>query len=245
MLASGPAPLYGEAMLRRVVGLGSILALTACKPTIIHDPDLGPRPTSDPAGDPLVEHEAVRVCVREYVAAAARRDVEAASKLVVGETFHYYENLRIAALQETREQLERWDLLSLVSILQIRHKVGRAQLEVLDGRGLFGIIVREGWAGIEGLDEVSFDEVQIDETGKTARILLDGVPMVWLRKTNDDGDQRWRMDFPEMFRALGLEIEASAREQVLADGRLRTAYTWLVLSSDESIAIEILDGPLE
>ncbi|MFO7565604.1 MAG: hypothetical protein R6X02_23375 [Enhygromyxa sp.] len=229
------------------VWLGSILALAACGPTIVHEPQPQPqpRPAIDPADDPLVEHEAVRAAVRDYLAALERRDVAAASALVVGETFSYYEDLRVAALRGTRAQLENWDLISLVMILQIRSKVPRAQLEGLDGRELFGFAVAEGLVGGEGPDELALDEVWLDDAREAARISISGEPIVWLRKTEDEGQRRWRIDIPEMVRQIGPAIEATAREQVIADGRLRTAYTLLVLESDESVAIEILDGPLE
>ena len=224
----------------RRICLGLILALTACKPTIIlEDPEPAPRP-SDPADDPLVEHEAVREAVRGYVDALARRDVEAAATHVVPETFAFYEDLRIAALRASREQLEAWDLMSVLMVLQIRSTVGRAKLDSVDGRGLFGIAVTEGLVG-EGLEAVPLDDVWLDETRTAAQIRLEGEPIAWLRKT----DAGWQMDIPEMVRLLGPAIEAVALEQVVADGRLRTAYTLLEIGTDEYLDVAILDGPLE
>jgi hypothetical protein len=220
--------------------LALILALTACKPTIILDDPEPERPPSDPADDPLVEQEAVREAVRGYAAALAQRDVDAAAKHVVVETFGLYEDLRIAALRATREQLETWDLMSLLMVLQIRSKVGRAELEAVDGRGLFGFAVTEGLVG-EGLDAVPLDDVRLDEARTAAQIHLEGEPIAWLRKT----DAGWQMDIPEMVRLLGPAIEAVAREQVVADGKLRTAYTLLEIGADEIVDVAILDGPLE
>lgn len=217
------------------------LALTACKPTIINNPEPLPRPpvSSDPADDPLVEHEAVRVAVRSYTTAIQARDVEAASACVVDETFALYEELRVAALRSTRAQLESLDLMTILMVLQIRVVLPRAELDVLDGRGLFGAAVIAGLVG-EGVDEVSLDEVWIADDRSTAQIRLDGDPIVWLRK-----DDRWRMDIPEMIRRLGPEIEATAHEHVIADGRVRTAYTLLEISSDRWVPLSVLDGPIE
>ncbi|HLT40305.1 MAG TPA: hypothetical protein VK034_28695 [Enhygromyxa sp.] len=226
-------------MLRRVC-LGSILALTACKPTIIEDPDLEPRPQADPADDPLVEQEAVRVAIRQYAAALGRHDVEAAAASVVADTFGYYEDIRIAALRATREQLEGWDFVSVMMILQVRSKIGRAELEAVDGRRLFDVAVTEGLFG-EDLDKVELDEIWIDEPGMIAQLRLQGQPIVWLRKI----DGRWRIDIPEMVRQLGPGIEAQARERFAADGKARTAYSLLEIGSQEFLDIAILDGPLE
>jgi hypothetical protein len=88
---------------------------------------------------------------------------------------------------------------------------------------------------------VPLDDVWLDEARTSAQIRLEGEPIAWLRKT----DAGWQMDIPEMVLQLGPGIEAMARKQVVADGKLRTAYTLLEIGTDESLAIEILDGPLE
>jgi hypothetical protein len=226
------------------LSLSLVLALTACKPTIILEEPEPESPPSDPADDPLVEQEAVRVAVRGYTAALAQRDVEAAAGHVVAETFSFYEDLRIAALRAPREQLEKWDLMSVLMVLQIRSKVSRAELEAVDGRGLFGFAVTAGLVG-EGLETVPLDEVWLDETGALAQVHLDGQPIAWLRKTEGEGGLRWRMDIPEMVRLLGPAIETAAQKQVVADGKVRTAYTLLELGTDELVDVAVLDGPLE
>jgi hypothetical protein len=222
-----------------------LLALSACKPTIIHDPESEPQPPSDPADDPLLEQEAVREVVRAYTAAVGQRDVEAAAAQVVADTFGFHEDLRIAALRATRAQLEMLDLMSVFLVLQIRAELGRAEIEALDGRGLFGWTVAAGLVG-EGLDSIPLDEVWIDEAGATAQIRIDGDPIVFLRKSAEgEAAPRWRIDFPEMFRRHGPAIEATMREQVLADGKVRTAYTLLEVNTTKFVDIAILDGPIE
>jgi hypothetical protein len=225
---------------RTLACVGWVLALIACKPTIIQDPEPEPRPVSDPADDPLIEQEAVRVTVRSYTAAIGEGDVETASAWVVAETFEFYEDLRIAALRSTREQLEALDLMRVLMILQVRATIPRAELEAVDGRGLFGFAVGAGLVG-EGVDEVSLDEVWIAEDGVVAQIRLDGVPIVWLRKPAD----AWQMDIPETIRQLGPAIEARALEQVVADGKVLTAYTLLEMSSEKLVDFAVVDGPLE
>lgn len=224
----------------RCVCLGLILALTACKPTIIVEQPKPEQRPSDPADDPLIVHEAVREAVRAYAAALAQRDVEAAAALVVDDTFWFYEDLRVAALRATREQLEALDMMSVLMVLQIRATIGRAELEAVDGRGLFGLAVSKGLVG-EGLDEVPLDDVWLDDARTIATINLDDQPVAWLRKTAAG----WQMDIPELVRQLGPAIEATARERVVADGKLRTAYTMLEIGADVMIDVAILDGPLE
>ncbi len=227
-------------MRRTLTIVAPILLLTsACKPTIIETPEPDPPPASDPADDPLVEHAAVREAVHAYTDALAARDAEAASARVVPETFAFYDELRVAALRSPRAKLEAWDLLSVLMVLQIRALVPVAELEAVDGRGLFGVAVREGLVG-EGVAGVNLDEVWLDDDRNAAQIRLDGAPIVWLRKV----DGRWRIDIPTMIQLLGPAIEAQAREQVLADGKIRTAYTLLQLSSERMIETDVLDPPL-
>ena len=226
----------------------ALLLASGCKPTVILEQ---PEPVTAvlvPTEDPLVEHEAVRVAVRSYAAALSAHDAAAADEWVVADTFGYYEDLRIAALRATREQLEGWDLMSVILILQIRTEVTRAELEALDGRGLFGRVVTAGLAG-DQIEDIVLDDVWLDDTGAHAEIRLDGDPIVWLRKdteTETETEQAsWRVDIPEMIRLLGPAIEAMAHEPVSADGKVRTALTFVELSTEGWVDIAVLDGPLD
>jgi hypothetical protein len=237
--------------LRPATLISLVVALAGCgKPTYVEvsEPD-PPRPSSDPAADPVVEQEAVREAVREYAKALGDRDENTAANLVVDETFGLYEDLRIAALRSTREQLEAWDLLSVLMILQIRAAVSRTELEASDGHRLFESAVAAGALG-DGVDDVDLDEVWIADDGSSAEVRLEGQAILWLRKTSPTdrqarGESRWRIDIPTMIQRLGPAIEASAHEQVRGDGKLWAAYTLLELGSDTSVDIAVLDGPLD
>jgi hypothetical protein len=186
------------------------------------------------------EQEAVREAVRRYAAALEARDPTAATETVVGETFVLYEDLRLLASSAARDQLERSDLMTIMLVLQIRARFRRGELEALDGRTLFERAVEAGLVG-EEVDEVALDEVWIDGAGVHAEIRIEGEPVVWLRKQ----DERWCVDVPEMIRVLGPAIEAMARDRVIADGKLRTAWVFIELNSEDSVDIAVLDGPLE
>jgi hypothetical protein len=226
----------------KLSGVLALLLASGCKPTVIPGE---PEPETDVAvvADPLVEHEAVREAVRHYAAALTAREPTAAAESVVADTFGYYEDLRIAALRATREQLESWDLMSVILILQIRTAITRAELEALDGRGLFERTVSEGLVG-DQVEDISLDVVWLDDAGERAEIRIDDEPIVWLRKDTSN-DARWRVDIPEMIRLLGPAIEAMAHEPVSADGKVRTALTFVELSTDAWVDIAVLDGPLD
>lgn len=217
-----------------------LLALAGCnRATVVLEPEDPTPPTPTPVQQQ--GHEDVREAARQYAAALSKRDPAAASEWVVAETFDYFEDLRIAALRGSREQLERWDLMSVIQVLQIRATLVRSELEAADGRALFERAVSEGLVGSE-VEQVPVDEVWIDDDGLHAQIQIEGEPVIWLRR---EPEQHWCIDIPEMIRVLGPAIEAVARERVIADGKLRTALTFVELSSEDSIDIAVLDGPRE
>lgn len=226
--------------MRRAVLLSVVLVLVACdgaKVIVTPEPEASPPPT--PAQQDA--EQLVRAAARGYAEALTNRDPSDALEWVVPETLTYYEDLRLAALRATREQLERWDLMSIMLILQLRATITRDELEAADGRALFERAVREGLVG-GGVEEVPLDEVWIDADGSRAEIRVDGEPVVWLHR---ELDERWRVDIPEMIRVLGPAVEAMARERIVADGKLRTAFMLIELSGDASADVAVLDGPLD
>ena len=92
---------------------------------------------------------------------------------------------------------------------------------------------------------IPLDEVWLDERIEHAEIRLEGAPVVWLRKQEQEQDTRWRVDIPQMIRLLGPAIEAMAQERVIADGKVLTALTFVELSTDNFVDIAVLDGPLD
>lgn len=226
--------------MRRAVLLSVVLVLVACdgaKVIVTPEPEAPPPPT--PAQQDAEQH--VRAAARGYAEALTNRDPTAALEWVVPETLTYYDDLRLAALRASREQLERWDLMSIMLILQLRATITRDELEAADGRALFERAVHEGLVG-GGVEDVPLDEVWIDPDGLHAEIRVDGEPVVWLRR---EVDEHWRVDIPEMIRVLGPAVEAMARERIVADGKLRTAYMLIELSGDASADVAVLDGPLD
>jgi hypothetical protein len=233
-------------MSSRIVRLGCALALLGCSVSlagcdratvIVEQPD-APATTAELERER--ERDAVREAVSLYARALEARDPAAATRIVVTETFELYEDLRLLAKSAARAQLENSDLMTVMLVLQIRARFPRAELEAVDGRTLFERAVEAGLVG-DALDDVALDGVWLDDAGVHAEIRIEDEPIVWLRKQ----DAQWRVDIPEMVRVLGPAIEEIAREGVLADGKLRTAWSFIEVSSEESVDIAVLDGPLE
>lgn len=214
------------------------LALAGCdRATVIVEQPEAPKPVPNAAE---LEQEAVREAVRRYASALQAREAAAATAAVVSETFVYYEDLRLLASSATRAQLDKLDLMSVMLILQIRARFGRSELAAVDGRVLFERAVEAGLVGDE-VGEVPLDEVWIDDAREHAEIRIESTPVVWLRKQ----DEQWLVDIPTMIMKLGPTIESLARDRLLADGKLRTALALVELGSEESVDLDVLDGPLE
>lgn len=218
-----------------------VLAFAGCdRATVIVEQPESPTPPSTPATAELERaREAVREAVRRYTGALEAHDAAAATATVMRETFQLYEELRVLALHGTRVQLEQLDLMTVMMVLQIRAHIVRSELESIDGRTLFERAVAAGILGGE-FDDVSLDEVWIDEAGAHAEIRLDGQPIVWLQEQ----DEQWRVDLITMIRMLGPTIESMAGDRILTDGRLRTALALIELGTDDFVNMDVLDGPL-
>lgn len=218
------------------VAIAVMLALSACDRAVVvvEEPEAPePAPTSTEQ-----EREAVREAVRRYSAAHEARDGAAAISTVVTDTFDFYEDLRRLALSATREQLELPDLMTVILVLQFRASFKRSELEAANGRVLFESAVQAGLAG-QGVDEIALDEVWIDDVH--AEIRMEGEAVVWLRE--EDG--QWRIDVPKMVPVIGSALEEMTRERILVDGKGRTAWSLIDASSETSIDMRVLDGPLE
>lgn len=221
------------------------LACSRAKVVVItEDPSPATTPSEDappPSDEALAAQAAVREAVRGYAKTLDARD-PAAADWVVPATFDYYEDVRLAALRATRDQLERWDLMSVILILQVRLAINRAELDTLDGRALFERAVTLGFVG-EDVQGVPLDEVWIDPSGLRAEIRVDEQPIVWLARPDDS--ESWRLDIPEMIRLLGPAVEAMVGARVIAEGKVFTALTLLQQSDAGGIDPAVLDGPLE
>jgi hypothetical protein len=227
--------------LRSSLMVMTVLTLAGCDraTVIVEQPE--PTPVTSPAAQEQErEREAIREAVHRYAAALEARDAAAASATVTSETFELYDELRLLALNAPRTQLETLDLMSVMLVLQIRARFRRGELEAVDGRTLFERAVEAGLVG-EEVGEVPLDEIWIDDARAHAEVRIEGQPVVWMRAQ----DEQWRVDIPTMLRSLGPAIESLARDRVLSDGKLRTALALVVIGSDDSVDMDVLDGPLE
>ena len=183
---------------------------------------------------------AVRASARAYADALAARDAKAAATWVVPETFVFYDDLRLAALHSTRTQLENWPLLTLVMILELRARIGAEELGALDGRALFERTITEGLEGAEGVD---MQEVAIDDDGLHARILLEGQPLLLLRRDEAAAGARWLVDLPALIELMAPGFEVLARERVSADGKVATALIFVEMRMGSAVDSAIADTP--
>ncbi|WP_157596210.1 hypothetical protein [Plesiocystis pacifica] len=235
----------------------SLCAALACGPRITVetvDAPVDEAPVEDGGKDPgpSPEREAVLAVARGYADALTQRDPERAAELVVAETFVFYDDLRRAALTSKAEDLERWPLMPLIMVLELRVRFSRAELEAFDGRSLFTAAVEAGLAGEDIGDLLDDPSVEVAHTEDDhAELRVEQSSLLYLRRDPDpevDADAGaqapWRVDLPGLIEALGPSIEALAKERVETSGKLRTALYFVALRLDVALDPAILDGPL-
>lgn len=239
----------------------SLCAALACGPRITVETVDAPtdkaavkdeKPKPSPERDP--EREAVLAVARGYADALTQRDPERAAEFVVAETFVFYDDLRRAALTSKAEGLERWPLMPLIMVLELRVRFSRAELEAFDGRTLFAAAVEAGLAGEDIGDLLDDPSIEVAHTEDDhAELRVEQSSLLYLRRDseadpaaepNAGGQAPWRVDLPGLIEALGPSIEALAKERVETSGKLRTALYFVALRLDVALDPALLDGPL-
>ena len=235
------------------LGLGLSLGRAACGPKVVLES--ASRPARGDGGSAAGtawgtgpstgadERTAVFEVARAYAAALRERDGEAAADRVVAETFELYADLGRAALDAPRERLEASTLLRALMILELRAHSTRAQLEQLDGRGLFVHAVAAGLAGGEAESDAAGDELRFDASRLHAQLLEGGQAVLYLRRASVGAP--WRVDLPAMLAALGPSLDAFARERIASSGTAWTAFMLVQEQSSNPVDPQILDGPRE
>jgi hypothetical protein len=196
-------------------------------------------PTNEPRADDEKQRQAIAATVNGYIDALAARDPASAASWVTSNTFEFYDGLRQLALTSKRSELEQHSLMEIVMVLELRIRFTKAELEQTKGRALFDDAITAGMSA----EPLPLDDVWIDESAGRAEVRMDGQAVLWL--VPEQG--RWCVDLPAMIAGLNPMIEAQLADAIVADGKLRVAYTMLEVEREAGpgLDIAILDGPLE
>lgn len=196
-------------------------------------------PASDPRDQAEQQRRAISATVAGYVDALGARDAATAGSWVTSATFEFYDQLRRLALTSERSELEQRSMMEIVMVLELRSRFTRAELEQTQGRALFDDAITAGMPA----EPLPLDDVWIDEAAGRAEVRIQGQAVLWLAREQG----RWCVDLPAAILGLTPVIEAELADAILADGKLRVAFTLLEVerAAMHGLDIAILDGPLD
>jgi hypothetical protein len=196
-------------------------------------------PASDPRGPTEQQEREIAATVAGYVDALMARDSASAGNWVTSATFEFYDRLRTLALTGKRSELEQRSLMEIVMVLELRSRLTRTELEQTTGRALFDDAIAAGMSA----EPLALDELWIDEAAGRAEVRIDGQAVLWLAREQS----RWCVDLPAVIIGLTPVIEANLADAIVADGKLRVAFTLLEVERESmhGLDVAILDGPLD
>jgi len=154
--------------------------------------------TSGAAAQPT-ERAAIAASLAAYQAAlSAGRGTEAAEQ-VSSDTVAYYEHIREQALHGSEQAVRADSLFDRINILTMRHYMGAAELESLDGRGLIARAIDLGLVDKNSTGALELGEVEVTGDEATAVYLYRGQPTPYrLHFVREEG--RWRVDLLSFMR---------------------------------------------
>lgn len=220
----------------RAIAVSLLLVVAGC-------PRVDTREAIEPASDPRAaaerERGAITATVAGYVDALVARDPATAGSWVTSATFEFYERLRMLALTGKRSELEQRGVMEIVMVLELRSRMTRAELEQTTGRALFDDAITVGMSA----EPLPLDELWIDESAGRAEVRIEGQAVLWLAREQG----RWCVDLPAVIVGLTPIVEANLADAIIADGKLRVAYTLLEVEREgvHGLDLAILDGPLD
>lgn len=220
----------------RAIAVSMLLVVAGCPRAETHEVS---EPASDPRAQTEQQEQAIAATVAGYIDALTARDPAAAATWVTSSTFEFYDQLRVLALTGKRKELELRSMMEIVIVLELRSRFSRAQLEQAGGRVLFDDAIAIGMQA----EPLPLDDLWIDEAAGRAEVRMDGQAVMWLAREQG----RWCIDLPAAIIGLTPIIEAQLADAIIADGKLRVAFTLLEMDQVgvEGLDIAILDGPLE
>jgi hypothetical protein len=182
---------------------------------------------SQPAADsPEV---AVRESFRGLKSAFRNGLGQEASKHVTTGTLDMYERCRKLALDSSGTNLESLPQIEVLLVLQLRWLLSKAELEKMDGAGVFAWGVERGLAKKETLESMELDKIQVTGRWATASVRSQDQPVSGQSLAFELQDGVWGLDFVQvlaltepLFARLRAESRKNKADQAAAI--LQTSY---------------------
>ena len=157
------------------------------------------------------EEERLSATFDAYRVAVLNGRGSAAADLVTGETIAYYQSSRDDALTLSRAELETRPIIDQIQILSLRQYLDAAELQGMDGRGLFIWAVDEGLVGEEGVRRIELTDFSIRDNDATGLVSAGGKRSTFrFRFAREDGE--WRLDLLSVMAPVSSVMEAQAKK---------------------------------
>jgi hypothetical protein len=161
-------------MLALALCVALVLGVPAAQPgTTNPQPGISVPPVPAPPEEDRTP-EAVRKSFDAYKEAILNDKGSEAAKWVDKQTLDWYEESRQLALKAGREKLESLSMFNRMQAILIRHRVPLAELEKMDGRGLFAYAVDNGWVGKSSVSGLAIGEVSITGAFAAGTLVREG-----------------------------------------------------------------------
>jgi hypothetical protein len=161
-----------------------------------------------------------------YREALLAKDGKAAAAVLDAESIAYYTRMRTLALDGAPAEVKKLPIIDRLSVLRVRHEVGRARLEPMDGAALLAYAVERGWISETSVRQLSLGKVVVRGDSASAEIKVGDkvAPPQYVWRFRREGGA-WKFNLVTLLE-LG---EAAVRETVRQSGGTEDEFVFAVL----------------
>lgn len=161
--------------------------------------------------------EAVERAFQDYKAAILGSDGTTASELVTQASRDLYRRYADEALTLDRPELGRLHVADRITVMMLRHSLGRTDLENMSGGEIVAYAVNHGWIGKEGAANLRLGNYEVDGDYAAGTVLgPDGQPSPFkMQFQREEG--AWRLDLVEMLNMSRMVIGYSIEQTGLSE----------------------------
>ena len=170
------------------------------------------------AQENLAEHP-VYQAFEAYRAAILTSEADDALGLVDSATIGYYGTMLDYARTLGEEKARALDVMDLLMVLSIRHRLSEQQVKTMDAETLFKHGVAHGWIGRESVASFTITGIETDGDVGFARTASRGVEVPFpFRFHREQG--RWKIDLTGVMDASGAAFSQLAKQQGMTEVEL-------------------------
>lgn len=153
----------------------------------------------------------IRACFTAYRQAVLNANGSEAADQIDSESLAYYQRIRNLAFDGSAEETKALTFADKMAVLIARHRATAAELETMDGRGLFEHAVNHGWIGKKSIEHSNLGDISIEGNTATGTLLIESKETPMTVKFNRAGDD-WKLNLPHMTAAAEKALKQAIAE---------------------------------